>query len=183
MEATTAFNPSAVSHRRVGLRERLAAFLPKMDEIGGDDAGVRLERYLRGSDAVVLHRCRIPGKRGTISHVIVGPAGVTVVDSRNYNRRKATVRSAQLLVGNRDRADLIEGVIDHAARVRDLLADTPYSDLDVNAALAWGSVEGSRSVQLVDGPRVTVWGTGGSRARRRDRGRFRPAKSSRWRRS
>ena len=109
MEATTAFDPSAVARRPVGLRERLASFLPGMDEIGGD-AGVRLERYLRGSDAVVLHRCRIPGKRGKISHVIVGPAGVTVVDSRNYNGRRATVRSGQLLVGNRDRADLIEGV-------------------------------------------------------------------------
>lgn len=159
MEATTAFDPTAVARPRVGLRERLAAFLPKMDEVGGD-AGVRLERYLSGSDAVVLHRCRIPGKRGKISHVIVGPAGVTVVDSRNYNGRRAMVRSGQLLVGNRDRADLVEGVLDHAARVRDLLAETAYADVDVNAALAWGSVQGSRSVQLVDGPRVTVWGTG-----------------------
>ncbi len=158
MEATTAFNPNAVAHRRVGLRERLAAFLPGMDEVGSD-AGVRLERYLRGSDAIVLHRCRVPGKRGKISHVVVGPAGITVVDSRNYNGRRATVRGGQLRVGNRDRVDLIDGVLDNAARVQSLLADSPYAGVDVNAALAWGSVEGSRSIESVDG-RVTVWGTG-----------------------
>ena len=158
MEATTGFNPSAVVPRRAGLRERLASFFP-FDEIGGD-AAARLQFYLRGSDAIVMHRCRVPGTRGRISHVVVGPAGVTVVDSRNYKGRKATVRSRQLLVGKRDRADLIEGVLVHAGRVRGLLADTPYADVDVNAALAWGRVEGSRSVQHVDGTRVTVWGTG-----------------------
>ncbi|HEY7267026.1 MAG TPA: nuclease-related domain-containing protein [Solirubrobacterales bacterium] len=159
MEATTSFNPTAFAPRRQGLRERLARFLP-FDE-AGEDPALRLECYLRGSDALVLHSCRVPGKRGRISHVVVGPAGVTVVDSRSYNGRKATVRSGRLLVGNRDRADLIERVLDQAGRVRGLLADTPYADVDVNAALALGRVEGSsRSVQLVDGTRVTVWGTG-----------------------
>jgi Nuclease-related domain len=157
MEATTGFNPSAVAPV-AGFRERLARLF-RSDEIGGD-AAARLEFYLRGSDAVVLHRCRVPGKRGRISHVVVGPAGITVVDSRNYKGRKATVRSHQLLVGNRDRPDLIEGVLVQAGRVRGLLAETPYADVDVNAALAWGRVEGSRSVHHVDGTRVTVWGTG-----------------------
>ena len=159
MEARAAFNPSAVGTRRLGLRERVGELLPNTDEIGGD-ADVRLERYLRDSDAVVLHRCRVPGERGKISHIIVGPAGVTVVDSRYYTGPRATVRSGHLLVGSRDRPDLIEGVLDHAARVRDLLADTPYAHVDVNAAIARGRVEGSSSIQLVDGPRITVWGTG-----------------------
>jgi Nuclease-related domain len=159
MGAGAALNPSAFAPRRVGLRERIGELLPNTKEIGGD-ADVRLERYLRDSDAVILHRCRVSGKRGKISHIIVGPAGVTVVDSRNYGGRRATVRSGQLLVGNRDRPDLIEGVLEHAARVRNLLADTPYADVDVNAAIARGRVEGSRSIQLVDGSRVTVWGTG-----------------------
>ena len=39
-------------------------------------------------------------------------------------------------------------------RVRDLLADTPYADVDVEAALAWGNVRGRRSSELVEGPRV-----------------------------
>jgi hypothetical protein len=160
MEANAAFNPSAVAARRAGLRERLARFLPS-DEVGGE-AALRLECHLRGSDAFVLHGCRVPGKRGRISHVVVGPAGVTVVDSRNYNgRRKARVLSRQLMVGKRDRTDLVTGVLDHADRLRGLLADTPYADVDVNAALALGRVEGSsRSVRLADGTRVTVWGTG-----------------------
>jgi hypothetical protein len=159
MEATTSFNPSAVAPARAGLRERLAKFLP-IEDVGGN-AALRLEGHLRGSDARVLHRCRVPGKRGRISHVVVGPAGVTVVDSSNYKGRKATVLRRQLLVGKRDRADLIEGVLDQADRVRGLLADTPYADVDVKAALARGRVEGSsRSVQLADGTRVTVWGTG-----------------------
>lgn len=159
MGARAVLNPSAVAPRRVGLRERFSELLPKSDEVGGD-ADVRLESYLRDSDAVVLHRCRVPGERGRISHIIVGPAGVTVVDSRYYKGGRATVRSGQLLVGNRDRPDLIEGVLDHAARVRDLLADTPYAAVDVDAAIARGRVEGSKSIQLVDGPRITVWGTG-----------------------
>ena len=101
----------------------------------------------------------------------------------NYNGRRATVRSGQLLVGNRDRADLVEGVLDHAARVRDLLAETPYADvtsMPPSLGAAWGR---ARSVQLVDGPRVTVWGTGRIAGEAARPGPLSSARSSRSRRS
>jgi hypothetical protein len=42
-----------------------------------------LAKHLRGSDAVLLHDRRVPGRgRVNIDHLAAGPAGVTVVDTR-----------------------------------------------------------------------------------------------------
>jgi Nuclease-related domain len=166
MEAKASRNPGAVARRRGGLRDRLAAFVPRVEPGGNGhaaertEAAPRLKRYLRGSGAVALHHCRVPGKRrGEISHVVVGPAGVTVVDSRHYNGRKAKLEDGKLRVGKRNRTDLIKRVLDQAARVRELLADTHYADVDVEAALAWKKVEGVPIIQYVGGPRLVVCGT------------------------
>ena len=172
MEAKASRSSGALVRRRTGLRERLAAFVPRVEsngnghaargngEVDGSDATVRLERYLRGSKAHVLHHCRVPGRRrGQISHLVVGPAGVTVVDSRHYNGKKAKLEDGELRVGKRNRTDLIKGVLDQAARVSELLEDTPYADVDVEAALAWKKVEGIPIIQYVGGPRLVVCGT------------------------
>jgi hypothetical protein len=169
MEAKASRNPRAVSQRRSGLRERLAGFVPRVESernghgsgaVDGSDATTRLERYLSGSKAHVLHHCRVPGKRrGEINHLVVGPAGVTVVDSRHYNGKKARLEDGTLRVGKRNRTDLIKRVLDQVAAVRRLLADTPYSDVPVEAALAWKKVDGVPIIQYVDGPRLVVCGT------------------------
>lgn len=168
MEAKASRSPGALTRRRSGLRGRLAGFVPRAEPhgdgnpnaSGGDDATVRLERYLRGSDAVALHHCRLAGRRRReISHLIVGPAGVTVVDSSHYKGRKAKLEDGELHVGKRNRTDLIKRVLNQADAVRELLADTPYADVGVEAALAWKKVEGVPIIQYVGGPRLVVCGT------------------------
>jgi hypothetical protein len=167
MEAKASRSPGALARRRSGFLGRLAAFVPRAEPDAngasnreGDDATVRLERYLRGSKAVALHHCRLPGRRRReISHLIVGPAGVTVVDSSHYNGRKAKLEGGKLKVGKRNRTDLVKRVLNQANAVRELLADTPYADVAVEAALAWKRVEGVPIIQYVGGPRLVVCGT------------------------
>jgi hypothetical protein len=124
------------------------------------DAGSRLQHYLRGTDAVVLHQRRLPGKLRKINHIVVGPAGITVVDSRHYRCRKARFKGGQLCVGKRDRTDLVDRVLNQATAVRDLLGGTPYAGVNVEAALALGNVRGEPVVTTFDGRSLIVWGTG-----------------------
>jgi hypothetical protein len=124
------------------------------------EAGARLERYLSGSEAVVLHRLGLPGNGRKIDHLIVGPAGVTVVDSRHYLGGKAKFEGGRLRIGRRNRTELIGQVLDQADTVRELLSGTRYADIRVDAAIAVGQVGGVPSVSFGNGREVIVWGTG-----------------------
>jgi hypothetical protein len=124
------------------------------------DAGSRLEHYLRGSDALLFHQRRLPGKLRKINHIVVGPAGITVIDSRHYRCRKARFNGGQLWIGKRDRTGLVDRVLDQAAAVRELLGGTRYAGMKVEAALALGNVRGQPVVTTRDGRSLIVWGTG-----------------------
>ena len=124
------------------------------------DPGSRLEHYLRGSGALLLRLRRLPRKLRKINHIVVGPAGITVVDSRHYRCRKARFKGGQLCIGKRDRTDLVDRVLDQAAAVRELLGGTPYAGVNVEAALALGNVRGEPVVKTWDGRSLIVWGTG-----------------------
>ena len=179
MEAKAAGHPGAIAQGRVSLRERLAAFLPRMEQEAngngrsatngnarangrahGSDAGVRLESYLNGSQATVLHHLRLPGNRGEIDNLVVGPAGVTVVEGRYYGSGKAKFEKGELRIGRRNRTPVIKQVLDQAAAVRELLADTRYSGVSVDAAIAVSQAGGIPTIGTRDGRRVIVWGTG-----------------------
>jgi hypothetical protein len=173
MEAKAARNLGAITHRPSTFFERLAAFLPRMEpeangngraasnrKVKGSDAGARLESYLRGSEATILHQLKLPGSRGEIDYLVVGPAGVTVVDCRHYREGKAKFANGRLRIGGRDRTALIGEILDQAEAVRDLLADSHFADVPVDAAIAVGQAGGVPSVSTRDCRRVIVWGTG-----------------------
>jgi hypothetical protein len=150
-----------------GLRRRLAgvAFLGRTrngDRAAGsrqDEPTTRLDHYLSGSTARVIHHRMVPGETREISHLIVGPAGVTVVDSRNYGEGRARVGRGALRVGRRDRSDLVEALLGQVKDVRGLLADTPYSEVRVEAALAYRQVEGLPTLHSFQAPRIMICGT------------------------
>jgi hypothetical protein len=150
---------------RGGLRGRLAGLVNTRQGAGkavskrGDEPKRRLDHYLEDSRARVLHDCRLPGNRGEVSHLIVGPAGVTVVDSRHYSAGRARVGQGALRVGRRNRTDLVKSVIEQAAAVRELLADTPYSEVEVEGAIALREVEGLPTLHSLNGPRIMICGT------------------------
>src|SRR6266540_117712 len=161
MEAKASRNLGVIAGRRAGLRERLSGFVPAKRAKGhvrADDPTTRLDEYLGGTGAVALHQLRLPNGGG-LTHLIVGPAGITVVDSRNYRSGRAKVGHGGLRVGRRNRGDLIQAVLGQVDSVRSVLADTPYTDVPVEAALAWREVEGLPILHTFNTPRVVICGT------------------------
>jgi hypothetical protein len=78
----------------------------------------KLAKALEGIDGLrVLHDRRVPGSRANIDHIIIAPAGVFVIDAKNY-RGRIEIRNRgwflrpdlRLYVGRRDCSDLATGL-------------------------------------------------------------------------
>jgi Nuclease-related domain len=78
----------------------------------------KLAKALEGiEDVWTLHDRRVPGTRANIDHVLIGPAGVFVIDAKNY-QGKIEIRNRgwflrpdhRLYVGRRDCSDLAAGL-------------------------------------------------------------------------
>ncbi len=167
MEANTTHTPSVSRGRlsgRTGLRGRLATLVaPRRNGAGSsnrkaDQVTVRLDRSLRDSAAVVLHHRRLPGSSSEISHLVVGPAGVTVVDSRRYRVSGVKLDARGARRAARARSDLAKHVLEQAQGIRELLGDTQYAAVPIDAAVARSKVQGPRVLQSLNGPRVIVSG-------------------------
>jgi hypothetical protein len=65
-----------------------------------------------------------------------------------------------LRIGRRDRSDLIYGVLGQVAELREVLADTRYADVPVEAAIVLSEVEGVPVIESFKHPRILIWGTG-----------------------
>jgi hypothetical protein len=124
-----------------------------------DEAGKRLGHYLRGSQAMILHRRRLPGERSRINQIVVGPAGVTVIDSRHYKAGRVDLQDGRIRVGLRNRSDLLDAVIAQVEGVRRVLTDTPYEQVTVEAAIARRKVNGAPVLEAPNASRVVVCGT------------------------
>ncbi len=77
---------------------------------------------------ITLHDRRVPGTRGNIDHISIGPTGVYVIDSKKYKgqiRRRDVGglfrRDTRLYVGGRDRTVLAQKVGAQATVVKDAL--------------------------------------------------------------
>lgn len=84
---------------------------------------------LREEGIAVLHDRRIPGSRANIDHLVATPAGVFVIDAKNYNGRVERrdhggwfSTDYRLYVGGRDKTVLIAGMAKQADAVREALA-------------------------------------------------------------
>jgi len=104
--------------------------------VNGSEVGVRLRGYLRSSQATVLHHLQLPGDRARSTTSSSAPpespsstAGITAA-ARPSSRRVSFASAAGTAPA------LIEEVLDQAAAVRDLLSDSRYSDVRVDAAIA-----------------------------------------------
>src|SRR3954451_7201780 len=79
----------------------------------------------------VLNDRRVPGTRGNIDHIVIAPAGVFVVDAKNY-RGRIEIRDRggflttdeRLYVGRRDCSRLVDGLLRQLDPVRAALRDT-----------------------------------------------------------
>jgi hypothetical protein len=79
----------------------------------------------------VLHDRRIPRTRANIDHIVICPAGVLVVDVKQYKGRPHlrveggffVPRTEKLVVGSRDGSKLVDGVLKQVDLVRSALGD------------------------------------------------------------
>jgi hypothetical protein len=89
---------------------------------------------LRNHGFGVLHDRRLPGRRANVDHLVVGPAGIFVIDAKSYtgkverrDRGWLLARDWRLYVGGRDRTALLEGMSRQVEAVQDALASTEFS--------------------------------------------------------
>lgn len=103
------------------------------------------------SNVVALHDRRIPKSRANIDHIVIGPAGVYVIDAKRYRNAKVAVRRSgglmspvrkQLMVSGRDKTSLIAAMESQIAAVRNVLSDSAeFADVPIAAALCFVDAE------------------------------------------
>ncbi len=90
----------------------------------------------------VLHDRRVPGSLANIDHIAVGPAGVFVIDSKNYSCRLefrrgiARPTDVRLYFNNRKRLKLFDGVRSQTEVVTTALGDE-FRDVPVQGVLCF----------------------------------------------
>lgn len=105
--------------------------------------GGRLDA-LRASGIGVLHDRRKPNGRGNIDHLVIGPTGIWVIDTKHYTglvepRDKGGWfrEDLRLYVRGRDRSALVDGVHRQMGTIRDLVDP----DVPVRGALCFVAAE------------------------------------------
>lgn len=116
----------------------------------------------------MLHDGTVPGHgRANVNHILVGPGGVTVVDSKAVRARVRTGRKDGLFssrpvlsIDGRDRTALAESVDAQIECARGVLRMTDFEGLDVRGALCFPYVDGLPVFQtlwvgdvMIDGPK------------------------------
>jgi hypothetical protein len=104
-----------------------------------------LERRTSEHGVALLHDRRLPGSRANIDHLAIGPSGVFVIDAKRYSGRIAVdrrggllrERTEHLLVGGRDKTELVDGVLAQADVVRKVLATGRHPTVPVHAVLCF----------------------------------------------
>jgi hypothetical protein len=96
--------------------------------------GAELDK-LRNEGFAVLHDRRIPGRRANIDHVVIGPAGIFVIDTKAYTGKIERRddgwlfrRQARLYVGGRNRTRLVTAMARQVEAVRKALGSSPAGD-------------------------------------------------------
>ncbi|MGX6448820.1 nuclease-related domain-containing protein, partial [Patulibacter sp. S7RM1-6] len=86
---------------------------------------------------VVLHDRRWPGRpRANVDHVLVGPGGVAVVDTKAW-AGLPVIRDGTLWVNGRRRPEAIRGVLEQVAAVRAVLVDEDLAAVPLQGAVHW----------------------------------------------
>lgn len=99
----------------------------KVGAIGEERLARTLGDLMDAGVGFPLHDRRVPGTRGNIDHLFVGPAGVYVIDAKHFKDAEVSVerigglfspRKTLLKVNGRDRQKLLDGVLHQAEAVK-----------------------------------------------------------------
>jgi hypothetical protein len=131
----------------------------------GAEGERRVAEVLADVDGItVLHDRLMPASRANIDHLVVGPAGVYVIDAKKYTgavevREAGTIfrSDLRLYVNRRDRTSLVDGVERQVDTVRSVLADR-FGDIPVHGVLCfvgceWGWIMRPKRIRAV----TAVW--------------------------
>jgi hypothetical protein len=122
-------NPDAVAWRRGAAGERRTA---------------RLLGPLERQGWAVLHDLAVPGSRANLDHLVIGPGGVFVIDSKQYRGRLQLDPSGQLWHGRYPLAPTLRAVSFEADQAAQVLPDPGVVVLPVvavhGAQVPWGKV-------------------------------------------
>lgn len=100
--------------------------------VGERKVGKRLAKPAAAGTIVALHDLRVPGSKANIDHVVVGPVGVYVIDTKRYLNKKIEARSTgtlfraqpqRLFVDGRDQTKLVEAMGWQVTAVRSVVED------------------------------------------------------------
>ncbi len=136
-QSTKAWGTGAIGEERVG---------QKLNELASDSLSV-------------LHDRRIPGTRANIDHITVTPSGVFVIDPKRYAGRPTLrveggilrPRTEKLLVGGRDRTNLVDGVLKQVDVVRSIVGtDVPVTGVLCFIDADWPLIGGAFTTRGVD---------------------------------
>jgi hypothetical protein len=138
----------------VGVLAAMAAgwglrFRPSPDAVAwrrgaaGEQRTARLLGPLERQGWVVLHDLALPGSRANLDHLVIGPGGVFVVDSKQYRGRLQLDPSGRLWHGRYPLAPTLRAVSFEADRAAQVLAD-PHVVVPIvavhGAQVPWGKV-------------------------------------------
>ena len=124
-------------------------FRPSPDAIAwrrgaaGEQRTARLLGPLEQQGWVVLHDLAVPGSRANLDHLVIGPGGVFVVDSKHYRGRLQLDPSGRLWHGRYPLTAVLRAVSFEADRAAQVLAD-PQVVVPIvavhGAQVPWGKV-------------------------------------------
>ena len=122
-------SPDAVAWRRGAVGERRTA---------------RLLSQLERHGWAVLHDLALPGSRANLDHLVIGPAGVFVIDSKQYRGRLQLDSSGRLWHGYYPLAPALEAVSFEADRAAQVLPDLGVAVVPIvavhGAQVPWSKV-------------------------------------------
>jgi Nuclease-related domain len=100
-----------------------------------------LAQRTAGSSVITLHNRRMPGGRGDIDHIAIAPAGVYVIDTKdwqgNVQIQTPWFSAPRLLIRGRDRTKLIDGLERQITAVRSTLDRHGHHEIPIQGVLCF----------------------------------------------
>jgi Nuclease-related domain len=125
-------------------------FRPSLDAVAwrrgsvGERRTARLLGQLERQGWVVLHDLAVPGSRANLDHLVIGPGGVFVIDSKQYRGRLQLDSSGRLWHGRYSLAPAVRAVGFEANQAAQVLTDPEVTVVPVvavhGAQVPWGKV-------------------------------------------
>jgi Nuclease-related domain len=110
----------------------------------GERRTARMLGPLQGQGWVVLHDLAVPGSPANIDHLVIGPGGVFVIDSKQYRGRLQLDPSGRLWHGRYPLAPALRAVSFEADQAAQVLPDPGVAVVPIvavhGAQVSWGKV-------------------------------------------